>query len=397
MQRPTRRTSPPPAIGWLRTGCAIAAAVVLAACSPTPSAKAPPPIPVALATVLRGPVPDRVTAVGTVEAINSIAVKSRVDGQLLESPIHDGDSVKKGQLIFRIDPRPAQAAVAQAEAALARDVAARDMAQAQVDRYRPIAAQHYISADQMQQYMTSLESAAASVKVDQANLAAARLTLGYTDIHAPIDGRAGRILVQPGNLVKANDTNPLLTINQIAPIFVNFAIPGTDVGRVRAAQAKGRLAVRASGDGLRVPVEGSLSFIDNAIDPSTNTVKLRASFANTDERLWPGQFVNIALDLGGDADALSVPDAAVKAGPNGSFVFVVKDGVAHQQAVTVARSVGGRSMIAGGVQEGETVVTDGQSRLVEGSKVKVVSAAAASAAGESPGDDSASGDARPAQ
>lgn len=344
----------------------------LAACSQPLPHKTASPVPVSVAMVTRGTLPDRITAVGTAEAINSIAVKSRVDGQLLESPIHDGDAVKRGQLIFRIDPRPAQAALAQAQAALARDAAARDLAQAQVRRYQPIAAQHYISADQMQQYVAALQAASAGVKVDQANIDAAKLTLGYTEIHAPIDGRAGRILVQPGNLVKANDTNALMTINQITPIYVSFAIPGDEIARVRAAQARGALAVRASGDRLPGAVIGELAFIDNSVDPATNTVKLRARFANADQRLWPGQFVNVALELGADATVLSVPDAAVKAGPNGNFVFVLDGDTAHQQAVSIGRSVDGRTLIARGLQAGQTVVTDGQSRLIEGSKARIV-------------------------
>ncbi|HTA63969.1 MAG TPA: efflux RND transporter periplasmic adaptor subunit, partial [Xanthomonadaceae bacterium] len=190
-------------------------------------------------------------------------------------------------------------------------------------------------------------------------------------IYAPFAGRAGRILVQPGNLVKANDTNALLMINQIAPIFVNFAIPGSGVDRVRAAQAKGTLAVQASGDGINGKIDGTLSFVDNAVDPTTNTVKLRASFANADERMWPGQFVDIKLTLGNDADAIAVPDAAVKAGPNGDYVFVVKNDTAEQRDVVVTRSVDGMTMIAKGLESGETVVTDGQSRLIAGTKVKV--------------------------
>jgi multidrug efflux system membrane fusion protein len=346
--------------------------VTLAACSQAPAPKAAPPPPVSVAKVEQMSVADRVTAVGSVEAINSVAIKSLVDGQLLESAVKDGQNVRKGQLLFRIDPHPAQATLAQANAAMAKDVAARALAGAQVARYKPIAAQHYISADQMQQYLTAYDSAAASVKVDQANVDAAKLTVGYTDIHAPIDGRAGRILVQAGNLVKANDTQALLTINQLSPIFVNFALPGQDVDTVRAAQSKGVLAVQATGDGIDGKIGGELSFIDNAIDPTTNTVKLRASFNNADEKLWPGQFVNITLTLGNDANALAVPDAAVKAGPNGNYVFVVKaDGTAEQRDVTVARSVDGKSMIAKGLSVGETVVTDGQSRLVDGAKVKV--------------------------
>jgi multidrug efflux system membrane fusion protein len=346
--------------------------LALAACSGAPPPPPEPTVPVSVVKVERKAIPELLTAVGSVEVINSVSIKSLVDGQLLESHVKDGESVKKGQLLFKIDPRPAQAALAQVNAALAKDVAARDLALAQVNRYKPVAAKGFISADQMQQYLTAYAAAAASVKVDQANVEAAKLTVAYSDIHAPIDGRAGRILVQAGNLVKANDTQALLTLNQLAPIFVNFAVPGQYVDRVRAAQAKGVLGVKASSAGIEGNISGELSFVDNAVDPATNTIKLRASFANADERLWPGQFVDIELTLGSDADALAVPDAAIKAGPNGSYVFVVKpDGRAEQRAVTVARSVNGDAMIAKGLSVGETVVTDGQSRLIDGSKVKV--------------------------
>jgi membrane fusion protein, multidrug efflux system len=330
---------------------------------------------VSVAKAMTKAVPELITAVGSVEAINSVQIKSLVDGQLLQSLVKDGQEVKSGQLLFKIDPRPAEAAMAQAQAAQAKDEAARDLAHAEVVRYQPVADKGFISADQMQQYVTAYASAAASVKVDVANAASAKLTVGYTDIYAPISGKVGRILVQPGNLVKANDTNALIVINQITPIFVNFAVPGQYVDRVRGAQAKGALAVKAMGDGLDAQISGELSFVDNAIDPTTNTVKLRAAFANADERLWPGQFVNITLTLGSDADALVVPDEAVKSGPNGTYVFLVKpDGYAEQRAVTIARSVAGNSMVSKGLVAGDTVVVDGQSRLADGSKVKVTDA-----------------------
>jgi multidrug efflux system membrane fusion protein len=348
--------------------------LTIAACSQAPAPDVDSTAPVNVAKVERKSVPDQVTAVGSVEAINSVAVKSLVDGQLLESPVKDGQNVSKGQLLFKIDSRPAQAALAQVNATLAKDMATRDFAHAEVVRNQPIADKHLISADQMQQLVTTETAAAATLKVDQANVDAAKLTLGYTNIFAPIDGRVGRILIQPGNLVKANDTQALITINQLAPIFVNFSVPGQDVDTVRAAQAKGALAVQATGTGIVGNIGGELSFVDNAIDPTTNTVKLRASFANADEKLWPGQFVNITLTLGTDANALAVPDAAVKAGPNGNYVFVVQDNVAKQRDVTVARSVAGESMIAKGLEAGETVVTDGQSRLTDGAKVRVTEA-----------------------
>ncbi len=218
--------------------------------------------------VVRKSVPDLIEAPGSVEPIDSVAVKSLVDGQLLDVRVKDGDEVKKGELLFKIDPRPAQAALAQVQAALAKDVAARDLSKAQLDRYEPVASKGFISADQMQQYRTAYAAAAASVKVDQANVEATKLTLGYTDIFAPLAGRAGRILVQAGNLVKANDTQPLLTINQVSPIYVSFAIPGAYVDRVRNAQAKGKLPVFASGEGLDGHIDGELAFVDNAVDPS---------------------------------------------------------------------------------------------------------------------------------
>jgi multidrug efflux system membrane fusion protein len=352
-----------------------ALALSLGACSkPAPPPEAPAPVEVA--RVAQKTMPERIDAVGTVEAINSVMVKSRVDGQLLESDVKDGDDVRKDQLLFKIDPRPAQAALAQVQAALAKNVAARDLALAQVNRYEPVAQKGFISADQMQQYRTAYSAAAASVKVDQANVEAAKLTLGFTDIHAPFAGRAGRILVQPGNLVHANDTT-LLTINQLKPIFVNFALPGQYVERVRGAQAQTPLAVDASGEALAAPQSGKVAFVDNAVDPPTNTVKLRASFDNADEKLWPGQFINIALTLGSDSDALIIPAAALKDGPNGSYVFVIKGDRAEQRNVTVARTLNGEAMIAKGLAADETVVTDGQSRVVDGGKVKIAAAPAA--------------------
>lgn len=354
----------------------LAVCVALAACSQHAPPPAPAAVPVEIAQVARKALPELVQAVGTVEAIDSIAVKSLVDGQLLDVHVADGGEVRKGQLLFAIDPRPAQAALAQAQAALAKDAAARDLAHAQVERYAPVAKKGFISADQMQQYVTAEAAAAASVKVDQANVEAAKLTLGYTSIYAPMDGRAGRVLVQAGNLVKANDTNPLLVINRIAPIYVNFAVPGRDVDRVRAALAQGTLPAQAWVEGAASRASGKVAFVDNAVDPATNTVKVRAEFANADQALWPGQFVDVSMTLATQADALAIPAAAVKQGPDGDYVFVVRsDSHAEQRSVKVARDVNGEAVIASGLSAGETVVTDGQSRLADGVPVRIAQAA----------------------
>lgn len=346
--------------------------VLLAACSREQAPPPPAPIPVTVVTAAVRDMPVLDTAVGTVEAINSVAVTSMIDGQLLSAEVKDGDDVSRGQLLFRIDPRPAEAALHQAEAALAKDRAALDQARSRVKRYGPVASKGFISADQMEQYTTDLEAAEASVKVDQANIAAAKVTLGYTEIRAPIAGRLGRILVQPGNLVKANDTNALVVLNQIEPIYVSFALPGRELGRVMSAQRDAPLAVTANVAGVTDAIEGRVAFVDNAVDTTTGTIRLRGEFANAGHRLWPGQIVNVSVTLGHDANAVVVPDQAVQNGQDGNYVFVIgRDGKAELRDVTVDRSVNGASVIAKGVAAGDTVVLDGQSRLENGSAVKV--------------------------
>src|SRR4051812_13402978 len=241
------------------------------------------------------------------------------------------DDVKQNQLLFRIDPRPAEAALKQAQAAQTKDEATLAQARSQVQRYAAIADKGYISADQMEQYRTNAEAAAASVKVDQANVAAAKVTLGYTEIHSPIAGRIGRILIQPGNLVKANDTNPLVVINQIEPIYASFALPGSQLGPVLVAQRESPLVVAASVAGVTQPIGGKVAFVDNAVDTTTGTIKLRAEFANSDHLLWPGQLVSVSLTLGHDENAIVLPDRAVQNGPDGTYVFVVKPDLHAEQ------------------------------------------------------------------
>jgi len=350
----------------------LAALALAAACSREHAPPKAAPAPVTVVTATTRDMPVLVSAPGSVEAINSVAVKSLVDGQLLEARVRDGADVTAGELLFRIDPRPAQAALQQALSAQAKDQAALEQARSQVKRYQDIAAKGYLSADQMEQYRTNLQAAIASVKVDEANVAAAKVTLSYTDIHAPISGRIGRILIQSGNVVKANDTNPLVTINQIEPIYVSFSLPSALLGRVQLAQNGGALAAQASVIGVDKPVEGKVAFIDNAVDTATGTVKLRAEFGNDGHVLWPGQLVSVSLTLGHDANAVVVPQQVVQNGPDGAYVFVVRaDHTAEQRAVTVARVVAGEAVVDKGLAAGETVVLDGQSRVEDKAPLQV--------------------------
>lgn len=347
-------------------------AVALVACSRDKAPHAPPPAPVTVTKAAAKDMPILLTAVGSVEPINSVSVKSLIDGQILESLVKDGDDVKQNQLLFRIDPRPAEAALKQSEAAQAKDQATLEQARSQVKRYAAIADKGYISADQMEQYRTNADADAAAVKVDQANVVAAKVTLGYTEIHSPIAGRIGRILIQPGNLVKANDTNALVVINQIEPIYVNFALSGAQLGPVLVAQHASPLDVVANVTGVQKTIGGKVAFVDNAVDTTTGTVKVRATFGNSEHLLWPGQLVSISLTLGVDKDAVVVPDRVVQNGPDGTYVFVVKpDQHAEQRKISVKRMIDNQAVIDKGLAAGETVVLDGQSRVEDGSALKV--------------------------
>jgi multidrug efflux system membrane fusion protein len=358
--------------GFARSIFTAVCAFALAACSRDKAPHAAPPAPVTVTKAEAKDMPVLLGAVGSVEPINSVSVKSLIDGQILESLVKDGDDVKQNQLLFRIDPRPAEAALHQAEAAQKKDEAMLEQARSQVKRNEAIAEKGYISADQMEQFRTNADAAAAAVKVDQANVAAAKVTLSYTEIHSPISGRIGRILIQPGNLVKANDTNALVVINQIEPIYVNFALSGAQLGPVLVGQREAPLAVEASVTGVAKPVEGKVAFVDNAVDTTTGTVKLRASFANPEHLLWPGQLVSVSLTLGIDRNAVVVPDRVVQNGPDGTYVFVVKpDQHAEQRKVNVKRMTDNQAVIDKGLAAGETVVLDGQSRVENGAALKV--------------------------
>ena len=334
----------------------------------------PPPVPVSVAPVTQRTMPVMLRAIGNVDPYSSVAVKARVDGQIVEVNFHQGQAVREDEVLFRLDARPFQAALRQAEANLARDTASRDQARSQERRYLDLLEKNFVSKEAYAQFRTNAETAEAQLKASQAALESARLNLAYCTIRSPIDGYVGRIMLQLGNLVKANDTNALVVINQVRPIYATFAVPEQRLSEIRRHMADGPLEVTVnSADARHVPLAtGHLVFVDNAVDVSTGTIKLRAEFDNRDLALWPGQFVNVGLKLYDQADAIVVPSVAVQTGPQGEFVFVLKsDATAEVRKVVVARNEDDLTVIAEGLTEGERVVTRGQLRLAPGVKVVV--------------------------
>ena len=361
---------------------ALALMLCLSACSKSGNenaavAKAPPSIPVTLAEAQTRAVPYNITAIGNVEPLASVSLKSRVDGQIIEVLIKDGQDVSKGQLMFQIDPRPFQIQVQQAEANLTRDRALLDNTTAQEARYRDLLAQHYISQDGYAQVKANRDVAAANLRADEGSLANAKLQLEFTRIYAPINGRLGKVELARGNLVKANDTNPLVVLNQINPIYVSFSVPEQILPKIREAMAHGTLPVQAGArDGAATAAVGELSFVDNAVDTATGTIRLRATFRNPKNALWPGQFVNVSLQLGEQNDALVIPAVAVLTGPKGSYVYTVsQDATVVMREITVTRITPEGAVIEKGLTAGDKIVVDGQSRLTPGAIVSVKVAA----------------------
>jgi membrane fusion protein, multidrug efflux system len=332
--------------------------------------KGPPAVPVTVAPVLQETVPIRLQGIGNVEAYQTVALKARVDGQIMVVNFREGDPVRKGEVLFRVDPRPYQAALRQAEANALRDAAARDQARSQDRRYQDLLEKNFVSKEAYAQIRTNAETAAATARASEAALENARLNFEYCTIASPIDGYVGKVLLQAGNMVRANDANPLAVINQVRPIYVNFAVPERNLPEVRKYRAIGPLTVETLPDPGSPPVRGKLIFVDNAVDPSTGTIRLRAQFENADAALWPGQFINVSLRLTEQADAIVVPSSAVQNGPEGQYVYVVgPDLVADLRKITVLRTDGERTIVATGLQKGERVVTRGQLRL--GPKTRV--------------------------
>ena len=328
-------------------------------------------VPVTVTRVLQETVPVRINAIGNVEAFSTVQVKARVDGQITEVSVREGAPVKKSDVLFRIDQRPYEAALRQAEANALRDTAARDHARSQEQRYQELLDKNFISKDAYAQIRTNAATADATAKASQAALENARLNLEYCTIRSPLDGFVGRVLLQAGNMVRANDVNPLLVINQVRPIYVNFAVPEQNLPEVRQFQAKGPLAVEVASPDVQQPrPSGRLIFIDNAVDPSTGTIRMRAQFDNVDAALWPGQFVNVSMRLYEQPDALVIPSTAVQTGPDGQYVYVVSSElVADLRRIAVQRTDGERTIVAKGLAKDELVVVRGQLRL--GPKTRV--------------------------
>src|ERR1039457_5020105 len=336
-------------------------------------AKEAPATPVSVATVEQQSVLVRIQVIGNVEAFSTVALKARVDGQIVEVNFKEGQEVKKGAVLFRIDPRPFEAALRQAEATLARDTAQREQARSQERRYQDLLDKNFVSKDAYAQYRTNAETATAVAEASKAAVDNARLNLEFCTIRSPIDAFTGKIQIQIGNLVKANDTNPLLVLNQVRPIYVNFAVPEQNLTAIRNYMAKGTLSVEAQPPNSNIPpASGSLIFVDNAVDATTGTIRLRGVFPNKDNALWPGQFVSTSLTLYEQKNALLVPSQSLQNGPEGQYVFVVRpDMTIDMRSVTVDRADGDNTIITMGLKKGEQVVIRGQLRVSPGSKVTI--------------------------
>jgi multidrug efflux system membrane fusion protein len=365
-------------IGW----AAIVAALSITACShEKPDGRGKQVVPVVVTAVEKRDVPISLQVVGTVESTGTISLQSRVDGQIVKVLVHDGDEVKAGQALIQIDPVPFQLQVRMAEATLAKDEAQLANAESKAKRGADLHAIKYISAEEFAQLQTDRDAAAATVAQDRASLDNAKLQLSYSTIVAPVAGKIGHIAQQVGNTIRASSQTPLTTLNVLDTVDVTFSLPEQQLAPVREAVAssKQRLKVTATPVGQdATPIEGTLSFIDNAADPTTGTIQMRARFDNRNRALWPGALVNVNLDLPSSGPSLVIPDAALGENAEGQYVFVLRaDDPAEQRSIKVIRDANGFALVTG-LEEGEKVVTDGQSRLTPGAKVKVQPAKASS-------------------
>ena len=331
-----------------------------------------PPVPVTVGQVVRKAMPIDFRAIGHVEAIETVAVKARIGGALQQIRFAEGDTVGAGSVLFVIDPRPYQAALRRAEAQLAKDQAVLDKAESDVKRYADLVTQDYVTKEQYDQIKADAAAMRAAVEADHAAIDSARLDLEYCTIAAPVSGRTGVLNVKVGDLIKANADTGMVTINRTRPIYVSFSVPAQRLPAILVHRGN-RIEVTATLPGEAGPAAtGELTFIDNAVDTATSTILLKATFPNSDERLWPGQFVDVTVTLGEQSDQVVCPTSAVLTGQQGRYVFVVgDDDTVEQRPVVVDRMDENDAVIADGLSGGETVVTDGQLRLVPGATVQI--------------------------
>lgn len=342
------------------------------------------PVPVRLVPVERRDVPIYLDGLGTVQAFNTVTVRPQVDGQLVSIGFREGQEVKAGDLLAQIDPRSFKAQLDQALAKKAQDASLLATARRDLERYESLVGDGYVSKQQADTQRQTVAQLEATVQADEAAAQNARVALGYTRISSPIDGITGLRLVDVGNLVTAGSTAGLVVVTQIKPISVVFTLPEQTLGDIRRASDGAPLEVVAlDRENQHTLTRGTLAVIDNQIDQSTGTIRLKATFANDDHALWPGQFVNVRLLVRTEKNGVVIPAAAVQRGPNGDYVYVANGDTAEKREVSVARSEDGSALIAKGLADGDRVVTDGQYRLQPGSKLREASAdAPASADGE---------------
>jgi len=349
----------------------IGSLMAFAACS-KPPAPQPTVVPVKLAPATKISAPLTIEANGVVEPLQTVTVAAQVGGTIDTVEFREGEDVTAGQVLFRLDPRPFEAALRQAEATLARDEAQADNAKRDADRYKTLVEKDYVTKSQADQAASAATSAAATVLASKAAVDNARLNLNYTTVRAPISGRTGRLLIRRGNLVRPN-SDALVVINQLRPILVRFPVVQHDFPSLQRRYAKGNVPVRVvTADSGRVDEAGMLGFLDNNVDSLTGTVTAKARFANQANGLWPGEYVRVSVELSVESNALAVPTRAVLAGQEGSYVFVVgNDHVAKIRPISVGRPIGDFTTIDKGVAIGEQVVIDGQSRLTPNARVDV--------------------------
>jgi multidrug efflux system membrane fusion protein len=328
-------------------------------------------VPVMVAPVVERDVPVQISVIGSVQPYSTVAIRSQVAGQLMHVWFKEGDSVRAGQRLFTIDPRPYQAALAQAEANVTRDQAQLKNSEADVARYAELIKKDFVTKQDYDKVTSSAEVARANVAADRAAVENARLQLQYCEITAPVNGRTGNVTVKEGNIIKPVDTAPIVTINQVQPVYISFAVPELQFAQVRNAAAGLPVTVTPQNGGAPI-TGGKLTFVDNAVDMQSGTINIKATFPNSNNALWPGEYVNVAVLVSNRANAVVVPIQAVQMGQKGQYVYVVKDGDGVEfRPITVIQQVDNQAVIGKGVSAGETVVTDGQIRLTAKSKIDV--------------------------